>query len=146
MAKTPVAPEGAPPPVFVLTQTSRDMPALREKRERVAKKEAFLRQQANKAATELADLDAQVARREAHADAALAALKAADQQHEQHEQQQQQRDQKHDKKAVGPSQAPRVTSATRSSHRSRSPLAPGLVRPEEKTKKLAIWPTGAKKR
>ena len=80
---------------------------------------------------------------------ALAALKAADQQHEQ-QQKQQQRQHGQEKKAVGPSQAPRVTSATRSSHRSRSPLAPGLVHPEEKTKKLAsarpVWPKGAKQR
>ena len=133
--------------MVVLNQTSHDLLSLREKRERVAKKEAFLRQQATKAAKELADLDAQIIRREAHADAALAALKAAD---EQREQQQQQHGKVRDKKAVGHSQVPRVTSATRPSYkRPRSPKPAGLLKasdPEEKKKQLAIWPSGAKRR
>ena len=55
----------------VLQQTSHDLPALREKRERVSKKATFLRQQADKAEKELADLDAKILRREAHADAGI---------------------------------------------------------------------------
>ena len=136
--------------MVVLNQTSHDLPSLREKRERVAKKEAFLRQQATKAAKELADLDAQIIRREAHADAALAALKAADEQREQQQQQQQQHEKVRDKKDVGHSQVPRVTSATRPScKRPRSPKPAGLLKasdPEEKKKQLAIWPSGAKRR
>ena len=69
------------------------------------------------------EIDKLIARREAHADAALAAIKAADE---------------------------RVTMATRSSHkRPRSPKPVGLLKasdPEEKTKKYAIWPSGAKRR
>ena len=129
----------------VLTQTSHDLPELRLKRARVARKEEFLKRQAAKATQELMEIDKLIARREAHADAALAAIKAADAL-----QQQQQQLQQQPPDQVKATKVERATSATKSSHkRPRSPMPVGLLKasdPEEKKKQLAIWPPGAKRR
>ena len=132
----------------VLTQTSHDLPDLHLKRTRVACKEDCLKRQAAKATQELLDLDKLIARREAHADAALVAIKAADEKQPQQQQHRQQHGlQTSSMKGPKAPQDKRVTSVTRPpSTRSRSPLAPGLVRMEAKQQKMAIWPPGAKKR
>ena len=97
---------------------------------------AFLKTQYDKSKAELEALNMDICRREAHEDAALAALRRDEKRWEAEEEEEEAKKKKKHK-SIQPTQAPRMTSASRSvAGRPRSPQRPGLVA-KEKTKKMA---------